>query len=424
MKMRRTAFAITLSLLTWSVASAASASDAPSSDLDALTLADKAPATPAQRELQWRLFVEGAGGAGKLRATDDDFSILRGSLDFRLDAKLAEDWRVVFSDRIDLVNGDGVPPGEDVNTLREAYVSWSRADNQMFDLGRVNIRNGAAMGFNPTDWFKANALRAIVNPDPAVLRENRQGTVVVQGQQLWEKASLTAALSPKLARSSDSATFALNVGATNPENRYLLAGSYRFSEMLNPQALVYGGKDTPPQFGLNLSTLVGDSTVAYGEFTGGRGISLIAQALALPEQQSSQQRAALGLTYTTGFNLSVTAEAQYSSAAPNENQWRALPATAQQQVLATAQSLQDLPTRSQLFFYSTWKDLLVRRFDMSGFLRQDLQTNSQALWLEGRYAWERVELALQWQLYAGSAGSLYYAVPEQQTIQLVLRAYL
>jgi len=294
----------------------------------------------------------------------------------------------------------------------------------MFDLGRVNIRNGAAMGFNPTDWFKANALRAIVNPDPAVLRENRQGTVVVQGQQLWEKASLTAALSPKLARSSDSATFALNVGATNPENRYLLAGSYRFSEMLNPQALVYGGKDTPPQFGLNLSTLVGDSTVAYGEFTGGRGISLIAQALALPEQQSSQQRAALGLTYTTGFNLSVTAEAQYSSAAPNENQWRALPATAQQQVLATAQSLQDLPTRSQLFFYATWKDLLVRRFDMSGFLRQDLQTNSQALWLEGRYAWERVELALQWQLYAGSAGSLYYAVPEQQTIQLVLRAYL
>ncbi len=102
----------------------------------------------------------------------------------------------MFSDRLDLVDSDGVPPGENLNTLREAYLSWARRDDQIFDLGRVNIRNGAAMGFNPTDWFKANALRAIVNPDPAVLRENRQGTVVLQAQQLWSEASLSAAFSP------------------------------------------------------------------------------------------------------------------------------------------------------------------------------------------------------------------------------------
>jgi hypothetical protein len=93
-------------------------------------------------------------------------------------------------------------------------------------------------------------------------------------------------------------------------------------------------------------------------------------------------------------------------------------------VLATAQALQDLPSRRQLFFYANWKDLLVPRLDESGFLRQDLETSSRAFWLEGRYRWPQAELALQWQLFSGSVGSLYYAVPQQQTVQLVLRVYL
>jgi hypothetical protein len=422
--MRQIAIKALLALSTVHAAHAAGSDHAPAGDLDALTLADKAVDTPAQQPLQWRLFVEGAGGAGKLRDGGSSFTILRGSLDFRLDAKLDSRWRAVFSDRLDLVDSDGIPPGENVNTLREAFVSWSRTDHQIFDVGRVNIRNGAAVGFNPTDWFKANALRAIVNPDPAVLRENRQGTVVLQGQQVWDNAALSGAFSPRLARSPDSATFALNPGATNPENRYLLAGSYRLGDKLNPQLLVYGGADISPQLGLNLSTLVGDSTVVYGEFAVGKGISLTAQALSQTEPQSYQQRASVGLTYTAPFNLELSAEAQYNSAAPTSDQWHGLSGAAQQQLLSTAQALQDLPTRRQLFFYASFKDMVVRRFDLSGFLWHDLQTRSQNLWLEGRYSWQRTELALQWQLYTGPVGSLYYAVPQQQTLQLVLRVYI
>jgi hypothetical protein len=403
---------------------AADAPDAPPDDLDALTLADKAPAASAEQAQQWRVFVEGAGGEGKLRDTGSHFGIARASLDLRFDAVLAQGLRGVFSDRLDLVHSDGEPPGENVNTLREAYLSWARTQDQIFDLGRVNIRNGAAVGFNPTDWFKANALRAIVNPDPAVLRENRQGTVVVQGQQLWSEGSATAAFSPRLARSADPATFALNAGATNPSNRWLLAGSVKVSDKFSPQMLVYGGVDTPTQVGLNLSGLLGDAAVVYGEFTAGKGVPLIAQALAIPAAQSSQQRAAAGLTYTTAFNLSLTAEAEYSSAAPNTAQWDALPGNAQQQVLATAQALQDLPTRRQWFFYATWKDLFVKRLDVSAFLRHDMETSSRAGWLEGRYSWDRAELALQWQVFTGAPGSVYYAVPQQQTVQLVLRVYL
>ena len=177
-----------------STQAAANAPAAPPDDLDALSLADKAPTASLQPARPWRLFVEGAVGQGKLRDTGSNFSIYRGSIDFRFDDHVAPQLRVVFSDRLDGVDSDGVPPGDNVNTLREAYLSWARTEDQIFDFGRVNIRNGSAIGFNPTDWFKANALRSIVDPDPAVLRENRQGTVVLQAQQLWRDASLTAAV--------------------------------------------------------------------------------------------------------------------------------------------------------------------------------------------------------------------------------------
>jgi hypothetical protein len=425
MNMRKTIAALAVALgYSLPTQAATDAPAGPPDDLDALSLADKAPSNSAAPARPWRLFLEGAIGRGKLRGSDDNFSLYRGSIDFRYDEHVAQQLRLVFSDRLDGVASDGVPQSDNVNTLREAYLSWARAEDQIFDLGRVNIRNGAAMGFNPTDWFKANALRSIVDPDPAVLRENRQGTVVLQAQQLWSNASLTATVSPRLARSADSATFALNAGATNPSNRYLVAGSYKLSDKFTPQVLVFGGNDDPVQVGLNLSGLVGDAVVAFGEFSAGKGRSLVAQALNQPEANSNQQRASVGLTYTTGFNLSLTAEAEYNSAAPNGDQWNLLPAASQQQVLATAQALQDLPTRSQWFLYASWQDALIQRLEVSGFLRQDMQTSSRALWLEGRYAWERAELALEWLAYAGSSGTVYYAVPQQHVLQLVLRVYL
>lgn len=395
-----------------------------SEDLDALTLADKAPAAVPKVAREWNAFLEAAVGQGRLRGGEGRVGMTRGALDVRADWALTPTLRAVFSDRLDLVDSDGVPPGENINTLREAYLSFSLGHDLLLDFGRANIRNGAAVGFNPSDWFKTNALRSIVNPDPAVLRENRQGTVVAQVQRLWNAASLTAAYSPRLARSSDSATFALNAGATNPANRWLLAGSFKLGEQFNPQLLMHGGDDTPAQIGVNLSTLIGDAAVAFGEFSAGKGVSLVSQALAVAASETHQQRASLGLTYTTSFNLSLTLEAEYNSAAPTAGQWHALSGAAQQQLLSTAESLQDLPSRSQLFFYASWKNLLARQLDLSGFLRRDLETQGSAWWLEARYHWDRAELALQWQVYGGSAGTLFYVVPQQRTGQLVLRFYI
>ena len=52
----------------------------------------------------------------------------------------------------------------------------------LIDLGRINVRNGVALGYNPTDYFRAGAVRAAVSVSPASLKENRQGSVMLRGQ--------------------------------------------------------------------------------------------------------------------------------------------------------------------------------------------------------------------------------------------------
>jgi hypothetical protein len=392
-------------------------------DAAALELADKAPADQPVKQ-QHRLYLEAAGLRGWLRAgpTTD---VARASLDLRYDTAFAPGWRAVLSDRLDLIHSDDEPRERNVNALREAYVSWQARPDLVLDLGRVNIRHGTAWGYNPTDFFRDRALRSIVSPDPARLRENRLGTVVVQAQKLWENSSLSAAYSPKLEDRPSDATTSLDLGATNAHHRWLLAASHKVGE-LNPQLLLHGGKGKRTALGLNVSTLAGDAAVAFAELAVGKGPSLVDEALGRPASDRWRQRAAFGMTYTTGFNLSITAEADFNSAAPNRPQWDALLASSgvdALRFLQAAQDLQDLPVRRAAFLYATWRDALVRRLDLSGFLRWDAITHSRSQWLEARYHWDRADLALQWQKYSGDAGSVFGIVPQHRTVEVSVRVY-
>jgi hypothetical protein len=117
------------------------------------------------------------------------------------------------------------------------------------DVGRINLRYGAAFGYNATDYFKANATRVIVSIDPASLRENRQGTVVLQGQGLWSDTSVSAAFSPKLADKPSDATFSMNFGGTNPSNRWLIAASHKFAARNQPATGTAWRRKHPTQAG-------------------------------------------------------------------------------------------------------------------------------------------------------------------------------
>jgi hypothetical protein len=423
--MRQIAIAACLALFAGTAAAATDPANEATGDADALSLADETKDT-ARSSREWRVFAEGALARSWLRGTNTRPTDSRLSLDLHFDSTIAPAVRAILSDRLDLMHSSAAPRETNVNTLREAYLSWHARPDLIGDLGRVNLRYGAAFGYNPTDFFKAGALRSVVSPDPVSLRENRQGTFVVQGQKLWSGGSLTGLYSPRLARHASESTFSLDAGATNPRNRWLIAGSHKVADAFSPQVLLHGGTDTPTQVGLNISSLLNDATVAFLEFSTGKGRTLVADALGTSDEERTQRRAAVGMTYTTAFNLSFTAEAEYNSAAPDRRQWEsfssASPGNALR-LLGTSEALQELAVRRALFFYAAWRDVGMRNLDVTAFMRRDMETRSRAHWIEARYRWAATELALQWQLYTGDPGSLYGSVPEPRRIELLLRYF-
>jgi opacity protein-like surface antigen len=394
-------------------------------DAAALLLADQTAAT-AEQSKDWRVFVEAAARESRPQGPGQARHGTRLSLDARFDKAFAPGWRAVFADRLDLNRMDGVSGNGDINTLKEVYASWQAQPDRIADLGRINARHGVAMGYNPTDTFRAGALRSVVSLDPASLRENRLGSAMLRGQTLWTGGSLTALYSPKLADKPSDSAFSPDWGATNQRARWLVALSDKLSAALNPQWLLYGGAGQSPQLGLNMTALPNDATVAYVEWSGGRAASLAAQALKSPDDAAFRSRLSTGLTYTTPNNISLTAEYQYNGAGLDRAGWDTLrrgPPAAYGQYRGFVTNIQDPPTRDHVFLYALWQDALVKRLDLTAMVRYDAVDHSRLQWLEARYHWSRVDIALQTQLNTGQPGSNYGAAPERRMWQALLRYF-
>ena len=394
-------------------------------DAAALLLADQTSAA-AETSRDWRVFVEAAAREARPQGPGLAQHGTRLSVDARLDKTFAPGWRAVFADRLDMERLAGDTGNRNINTLKEAYVSWQAQPDRIADLGRINARNGVAMGYNPTDYFRAGALRSVVSLDPASLRENRLGSAMLRGQQLWTGGSLTALYSPKLTDNTSDRAFSPDWGATNQSDRWLLALGERLSTVFNPQWLLSGGQGQSPQLGLNLTALPNDATVAYFEWSGGRSDSLAAQALKGPDDAAFRSRSSTGLTYTTPNNLSLTAEYEYNGGALDENGWNGLrhgPPAAYAQYRGYVANLQDPATRHNVFFYAFWQDVLVKHLDLTAMVRYDVGDRSRLHWFEARYHWSRVDIALQTQLNNGDPRSNYGAVPERRVWQALVRYF-
>ena len=394
-------------------------------DAAALLLADKT-STTAEQSSDWRMYAETAVRESRRQGAGIALHGARVSIDARFDKTFAPGWRAVFADRLDLNRMDGVPGNRDINTLKEAYLSWQAEPDRIVDLGRINARNGVAFGYNPTDYFRAGALRSVVSLDPASLRENRLGSAMLRGQALWNGGSLTALYSPRLADQSSDSVFSPDLGATNQRARWQLGLSEKLSAALSPQWLLSGGAGQSPQLGLNLSALANDATVAYFEWSGGRAASLAAQALKSLGDAAFRSRLSAGLTYTTPNNVSLTAEYQYNGAGLDQAGWNALrrgPPAAYGLYRGLVTNIQELPTRDHVFVYAVWQDALVKHLDLTAMVRYDAADHSRLQWLEARYHWTRVDIALQTQLNTGQSGSNYGALPDRRVWQAVLRHF-
>ena len=394
-------------------------------DLDALKVADQTPKS-VEKAGDWHTYLEAAYGDTSQRYGLPSYSSGRLSIDTSLDKTLAPGWRLVFADRLDLNWQDQAPQRDEINTLKELYLSWQFSPNEIVDAGRINTRYGAATGYNPTDYFRDDAVRSAVSVNPSSLRNNRLGSVMLRAQTLWDGGSLTAMVSPKLDKHPGTEPFNVDLGATNNVNRYLLVASQQVSDSLNPQWLLYGEQGKSPQAGFNLTRLFGDATVAFVEWSGGRGESQYQEALGGPERNTIgnvfRNRLSAGLTYTTSNKVSLTVEGEYDGAALDKANWNGLgqvSAARYVQYRSVVQTMQDIPTKEALFVYASWQDAMVNHLDLSALVRQDLIDQSRLTWAEARYHWDHVDIALQWQHYGGKMWSDFGALPEKSMWQVV-----
>jgi hypothetical protein len=346
------------------------------------------------------------------------------SADVRYERNFGSGLRAVFSDRLDVALTE--TPGENtVNSLREAYVTQALGQSSLVDLGRINRRYGAAIGYNPTDFFKTNAVRSVVSIDPYVLRENRLGTVMAAGQTVWSSGSLTAVYAPKLANQPRNESFNPDLGSTNARHRGLLVFTQRLAPQFAPQWLLYQEEGQSPRYGLNLTHVVGSSTVVFLEWSGGRRQTIFDQAFSTGGERSFRQQAAVGATYTAPFGPSITLEYDYNGAGLTRSEWdglRTRPGGPFTQYVLFVAALQDPPTRHNLFTYLRWPNM-VPQLHLAAFVRHSSSDNSRLYWVEGRYHRGQNELALQWQHAYGEGNTQYGVLPQQSLWNLIWRHY-
>ena len=393
-------------------------------DNSALDLADQVPPT-APHARDWHVYTEGA-----LEQADQRYGVAvkdlhRLTVDLRYEGSFGAQWRAVLADRFD--QGTNPQTGQNAtNTLKEAYVSWLPQTEFIADVGRVNPRCGVATGYNPTDAFRAHAIRAIDSVDPASLRDNRLGAVMLRSQSLWSSGSLTLLYAPKLAGTPSNATWSPDMGASNGAARWQLAATERLSPGFSPQLLLFGTAQQAPQLGFNATALVSNSLVAYLEWAGGRSRSQLGSALGLANDSRFRSRLATGATWSTASKLMLTLEYQYDAAALDGSAWNGLRSGSP--LVYTlyryyAQTVQDPPTRRGWFLYSQWQDAGLNHLDLTAIEKLDASDGSRLSWLEARYHWDRAELALQRQINSGARLSDFGGVPQARVWEVLARYY-
>jgi hypothetical protein len=293
-----------------------------------------------------------------------------------------------------------------VNTLKEAYVSFRPGGSFLLDAGRINVRQGVALAYNPTDYFRGDAVRAVISIDPETLRDERMGTLMGRVQTLWSSGSLTGIFAPRVAARPNDSTFNPDLGATNHRSRWLLIWSQRWGQEFQPQISITGTEDASPQAGVDLTHLLNRATVAYLEWSGGR------------DSGTFRSRLSAGLTYTTSFKLSLTLEYEYDEAAPGKNEWAALrngPIPVYTRYREYAATAGELATRQNVFTYAHWDDVGIAHLGLTAFARFDPYDHSRLVWAEARYHWEHAGIAVQWQHSAGQARSDLVSWPTHES---------
>jgi hypothetical protein len=382
-------------------------------------------------------------------------------LDTRDEWRLGDQWRLDYSGRLNFRTSNSLPfPQHDnmLNELRELFVEWNPTDTAWLEVGRVNIRNGVALGFNPTDFFRSRAVIDPLTADPSVLREDRLGTLMITGQSLWRYGSVTVAYAPKVTlptaiyQARNEPSFDPVLDRTNAQDRFFAKASFNLAEGFNPELLYYHAGDRT-QVGTNFTASVNRETVAYLEWAGGVRQDLIADAFhygqstgtlpssittILPNNSSSSfmNDLSIGVSYATENRMTFNLEYHLHQAGFTSRDWSNWFNTSAQKggspgvnaalwyLRSYAQDQEAPISRHSAFFRMEWDDAFVKDVNVTALASVNIQDASGFLQATVDYHLSRA-WTLSW-LVSGSYGGRrteYGSLPGAETMLLRASRY-
>lgn len=329
---------------------------------------------------------------------------------------------LAYSGRLNLGAGEDSGShgrGNAAHDWREGYLTLQPRPRDYLDIGRVNVKSGVALGFNPTDFFKARAVVDPLTADPRTLREDRLGTLMIRGQRVGDGGSLSAAYAPKVADppppgAQPGRGLRTLFDRTNASDRWLVKASAPLGAGMDPEVLLHH-EDGRWKAGLNVAQAVGQSAVVYLEWAGGRRRGIVDEALAFARRtgtippsapdvidQGGDERfrtqLALGASYTTEAKLTFNVEYHYNGAGLSRRDWgrwfaagesapAASPVTRTLWLVRSyAAERQEPLQRHAVFVRADWVDFLVPRLVLTGFVLADAGDGSALLQLQADYA--------------------------------------
>jgi len=287
----------------WAAAAGAQSPPSPEDELSRIPAEEAKPAPPTPPasslgQLHRKLYVESATQTALLRSNLDvplpppNPSTIEEHLfaDALIDWIIRRDLSIHFSARAGLRFADNLPFPTHENIRvdwRELYLSWQPFNGAFIDAGRINLKSGVALGFNPTDFFKTRSVVEPLSADPAVLREDRLGTLMLRSQYT----------------------------RTNAHHRLLVKGNVDLVADLSPELLFYD-EDGNVRVGANIAQPLGKKVVAYAEWAGGRQTGLENEALSYGVRTGSFPAAAASVLHpssTTHFQNDLSAGLSYAN---------------------------------------------------------------------------------------------------------------
>ncbi len=218
--------------------------------------------------------------------------------------------------------------------LKELYSRIDFASDHFLEIGRINIREGVARGYNATDYFKGAGL-VFDSLIPSERRENRLGTLLVQSTLFLDRATLKMLYAPKISVKknkiwSDKEKVGLLLDTTNYKDRASLYMDLKLYEGLSSSWILHHNEERS-NVGLNLSFAV-NNWIFYNECNlkyAQNSISKSIEALKLAKkvkkvfeaEKNYIYQGSLGLSYTSDHNIVSTIEYIINSGGMDKASW-------------------------------------------------------------------------------------------------------